>query len=133
MAIQRGLRGKNVKGFTTEDTEEHRGFTEESFAAWPGSERSQRRAAVPTTFLTARTHALPATASPRRSAERTTANQSAASRDSRRMELKFPECPPGSQLRCIYRPDTWPADHSPSRLTGTQASDTSAHRSHPLS
>src|SRR5258708_5928113 len=133
MAIQRGLRGENVKGFTTEDTEEHRGFTEESFAAWPGSERSQRRAAVPTTFLTARTHALLAAASPHRSAAQTTATRSAASRDSRRTELRFRECPPDSQLRCRYRRDTWPADHSPSRPTGTQASDRSAQRSHPLS
>src|SRR5229473_6668700 len=108
MAIQRGLRGKNVKGFTTGDTEEHRGFTEESFAAWPGSERSQRRAAVPTTFLTARTHARRAAASPHRSAAQIVVDQSAAFRDSRRMALKFPESPPDSQLRCRYRRDTWP-------------------------
>src|ERR1039457_504405 len=77
-----------------------------------------------------RMRAPPAAAWPRQSAEQTIADQSAASRDSRRTELKFRECPRGLQLRCRYRQDTCAADHFPSHPAGTQASDKSAPRSH---
>src|ERR1700730_9559508 len=94
----------------------------------------QPKAAVPTrAFLTAHRHAQPSTTSPHQSAAQTTVDQSAASHDSRRTELRFRECPPDSQLRCRYRRDTWPADHSPSPPAGTQLSGKSGRRSHPLS